>query len=103
MAPLTEINRIEIAEIVVYSPALLIAIFLASRHGFRRNAGWLYLILFSLVRILGAALGLAALHDPTNTGLQTGAATQQTIGLSPLILSALGLLGRVLESIQQSK
>jgi len=103
MAVLTILNRISIAEICVYTPFLLIALLLSSRHGFGRNAGWLYLILFSVIRILGSALALATLNDPTNVGLATGAATLQTIGLSPLILTMLGLLGRVLESVRHNR
>lgn len=102
MTQLSELNRISIAELVIYLPALGVAIILALRHGFGRNAGWLYLILFSLVRILGAALELASMNDPTNTGLIVGGATLQSIGLSPLLLTMLGLLGRVLQSVNSN-
>ncbi|KAI5928740.1 hypothetical protein F4810DRAFT_645149 [Camillea tinctor] len=95
---LTELNNISIAEIVIYTPALLLAIFLAVRHGFGRNAGWLYLIVFSLARLLGAALQLATIADPRNLSLYIGSATLQTIGLSPLILVQLALLARAVES-----
>jgi hypothetical protein len=98
MANLTTVNKISIAELAVYTPALAIAFLLSWRHGFGRNAGWLYLIIFSVARLLGAALQLATIDQPTNTGLLTGAATLQNVGLSPLLLTALGLLGRVIES-----
>ncbi|KAB5570753.1 hypothetical protein GE09DRAFT_1055545 [Coniochaeta sp. 2T2.1] len=103
MAPLTELSKISIAEIIVYTPSLAIATFLAVRHGFGRSSGWLYLIIFSLARVLGGALQLAAINDPANIGLLTGAATLQSIGISPLILCMLGLLSRVLESIRQTR
>lgn len=99
MTQLTERNNISIAQVAVYSPALLIGIFLSARHGFGRSAGWLYLVLFSLIRILGAAMDLATIHDPTNISLQIGSSTLETIGLSPLILINLGLIGRVREGI----
>ncbi|KAJ9154736.1 hypothetical protein NKR23_g2458 [Pleurostoma richardsiae] len=99
---LSEINKISIAEICVYVPALLIASFLAFRHGFGRSAGWLYLILFSLCRIIGAAFDLASISDPTNTNLYVGYFTLQSIGLGPLILVMLGLLTRVLESVTRA-
>ncbi|KAI0603301.1 hypothetical protein F4775DRAFT_533061 [Biscogniauxia sp. FL1348] len=99
---LTELNNISIAEIVVYTPALLGAIFLAVRHGFGRNAGWLYLIVFSVARILGAALQLATIADPRNTSLYVGSATLQTIGLSPLLLVQLALIARAVESASRS-
>jgi len=103
MAPLTELNKVSIAQIVVYTPALAVAVLLAIRHGFGRSSGWFYLILFSLVRILGAALQLATINDPSNIGLLVGASTLQSVGLSPLILVELGLLNRVLESIRLTR
>ncbi|KAI1501274.1 hypothetical protein F5X99DRAFT_383355 [Biscogniauxia marginata] len=99
---LTELNNISIAEIVLYTPALALAIFLAVRHGFGRNAGWLYLIIFSLARIIGSALQLATVADPRNISLYVGAATLQNVGLSPLILVQLALLSRALESAGRS-
>jgi hypothetical protein len=87
----------------VYTPALAIAILLAVRHGFKRSSGWLYLIIFSLARLIGGALQLATISDPTNIGLLIGANILQTIGLSPLILVMLGLLTRVLISIRQTR
>ncbi|KAI1490864.1 hypothetical protein F5X96DRAFT_634234 [Biscogniauxia mediterranea] len=99
---LTELNNISIAEIVVYTPALLGGIFLAVRHGFGRNAGWLYLIVFSVARILGAALQLATIADPRNISLYVGSATLQTIGLSPLLLVQLALIARAVESASRS-
>lgn len=103
MTQLTELNKISIAQIVVYTPALAIAVLLAIRHGFHRSSGWFYLIVFSLARILGGALQLATINDPTNIGLLVGASTLQSIGLSPLILVMLGLLSRVLESIRHTR
>ncbi|OTB08400.1 hypothetical protein M426DRAFT_7716 [Hypoxylon sp. CI-4A] len=99
---LTERNNIAIAQIVIFTPSLFIAIWLAIRHGFGRNSGWFYLILFSLVRIIGGGLQLSTINDPTNLGVQIGAATLQNIGLSPLILIQLALIGRALRSIEKS-
>jgi hypothetical protein len=103
MAPLTELNKISIAQVIVYTPALAVAVLLAIRHGFGRSSGWFYLIIFSLVRILGGALQLATINDPSQTGLLVGANTLQSIGISPLILVMLGLLNRVLESIRLAR
>lgn len=100
---LTEQSGISVAEIIIYTPALSIALWLSIRHGFKRSSGWIYLLLFSTVRIVGSALQLAAASSsPPNVGLYIGAATLQTIGLTPLILALLGLLGRALESIRRT-
>ncbi|KAI0901859.1 hypothetical protein F4806DRAFT_444785 [Annulohypoxylon nitens] len=99
---LNEHNNISIAQIIIYTPALFIAVWLSFKHGFGRSAGWLYLIIFSLARIVGAAMQLATIADPTNLSLWTGAATLQNVGVSPLIMLQLGLLGRALGSIRKS-
>ncbi|KAI1772404.1 hypothetical protein F4818DRAFT_171299 [Hypoxylon cercidicola] len=99
---LTEQNHISIAQIVIYVPSLLIAILLAIRHGIGRSSGWLYLIIFSLARLIGPSLQLATISDPTNIRLRIGAAILQNIGLSPLIMVQLSLIGRALGSIRKS-
>ncbi|KAF4636800.1 hypothetical protein G7Y89_g1295 [Cudoniella acicularis] len=99
---LTYRDGISIGEIVVYIPALFIAIFLAIRHGFGRNSGWYFIILFSLARILGGALELATISNPTSIGLYTGSAILTNVGFSPLELATLGLLSRLLENINKT-
>ncbi|KAI3337050.1 hypothetical protein HD806DRAFT_475494 [Xylariaceae sp. AK1471] len=100
---LTEHNNISIAQIIIYVPALAIAIFLCIRHGFGRNAGWLFLIIFSIARILGAALQLATISDPKNLSLYFGALTLQSIGLSPLSIMLIALINRALESMEHTR
>jgi hypothetical protein len=99
---LTEQDNISIAEICVYSPALLVAIFLCVRHGFGRSSGWFYLIIFSLARLIGSAMQLATISQPNNLNLYIGAAVLANVGLSPLILVELGLLSRAITSIRKS-
>ncbi|KAI9743855.1 MAG: hypothetical protein M1818_002589 [Claussenomyces sp. TS43310] len=99
MTKITYRDGIAIGEIGIYIPCLLIALWLANRHGFRRSSGWLYLIIFALCRIVGASFQLAEIDDPNNTSLLTGAMILQSVGLSPLELTALGLLSRVISSI----
>jgi len=96
-------NGVSIAELVVYVPSLAIAAFLAFRHGFGRNSGWLFLIIFCVARIIGPAMQLATINAPTSQALYTGSTILQTIGLSPLQLAAIGLLSRVLESINKTR
>ncbi|PVH89639.1 hypothetical protein DL98DRAFT_475934 [Cadophora sp. DSE1049] len=99
---LTYRNGVSIGQIVIYTWGLAVAIFLAMRHGFRRNAGWMYLIIFCLARIIGPAMELATINDPTNTDLYTGYAILNNVALSPLMLAAMGLLGRLLENIRET-
>ena len=95
-------NGVSIAEIIVYLPALAIAIFLSFRHGFGRSSGWLYIIIFCLARLIGPIMQLMTITRPADISLFTGSVILQTIGLSPLLLASLGLLSRVLESINKS-
>ncbi|KAI1404057.1 hypothetical protein F4819DRAFT_449283 [Hypoxylon fuscum] len=99
---LTERNNISIAQIVIYVPSLFVAIWLAIRHGFGRNAGWFYLIVFSLARVIGSALQLATISDPKNISLYIGSIILQSIALSPLILVQIALIGRAVKTIQGS-
>lgn len=99
---LTYHNGVSIAEIVVYVPALAVAALLAFRHGLNRNAGWLFLIIFSLARIIGPCMQLATIGNPRETALYTGSSVLQSTGLSPLELAAIGLLSRLLDSINRS-
>lgn len=95
-------SGVSIGELIFYTPALIIAAFLAFRHGFGRSAGWLFLIIFALARLIGAAMQLATISNPTSISLYTGYAILQNIGLSPLMLATLGLLSRLLDNINRT-
>lgn len=89
-------QSVSIAVLVLYVPALAIAIFLSIRHGFRSSSGWRFMIIFTLARVLGSCLELATISQPNNTSLYIGYATLINIALSPLELVAYGLLSRVI-------
>ncbi|KAI9728140.1 MAG: hypothetical protein M1828_004601 [Chrysothrix sp. TS-e1954] len=96
-------NQVSAATIAFYVPILLLAIYLLVRQGIHRNAGYVYMIMFSIARILGAALELGTINNPTSKSLNIGYAVLVSIGLSPLLLATLGILGRVLESVKKTK
>ncbi|EFX05808.1 hypothetical protein CMQ_3877 [Grosmannia clavigera kw1407] len=100
---LSELNKIPIVQICFYVPSLFIAVLLSWRHGFGRSSGWLYLVIFSLTRIMGGAFELATIHDRDNVSLFVGAQTLQSIGLSPLLLTMLGLMTRVYLSLAEQR
>jgi hypothetical protein len=87
-------SAISVVEIIVYSPSLFIAIWIASRHGFGRNSGWYFLIIFVLIRLIGAACQLVSISNHS-TGVIEAAFICSSVGLSPLLLVASGLLSRV--------
>jgi hypothetical protein len=86
---------LSILEMVVYIPALFMALFMGFRHGFGRQAGWYFFILFSLARLIGNGCYLATINDPTNTNLFIAYAVCNSIGLSPLLMGLLAGLSRV--------
>ena len=97
---LPEKENIAIAELVIYIPFLLTALFVARKHGFKRGSGFLYLVIFCGLRIAGAILSIISVHHPDNrTDAQWGAIIG-SIGLSPLLLASFGLLNRVYETHQ---
>ncbi|CZS99354.1 hypothetical protein WAI453_008207 [Rhynchosporium graminicola] len=95
-------NGVSIGEIIVYTWAIAVAIFLVMRHGFRKNSGWIYLVIFCLARIIGSAMQLAIISKPTSTSLYTGYAILNNVGLSPLMFAAMGLLDRLLDTIHET-
>ncbi|KAL4809503.1 hypothetical protein BDV18DRAFT_157258 [Aspergillus unguis] len=90
-------NGISILELIIYFPCLFAASFLVFRHGVRRSGGFIFLVIFTIARIVGAACGLAAINNPS-TDLYTAAAICSSIGLSPLLMTCSGLLSRANES-----
>lgn len=99
--PFVTFDGIAVAEIAFYSVFLAGALFLCIRHGFGKSAGWRFLLAFSLARLVGSSLRLATLHDATNIGLYVGWVVTEGLGLGPLVLTVLGLLGRVFDSINR--
>ena len=43
---------IAIVEIIIYIPILLVGLFLSFRHGFKRQTGWIMLVILSISEIL---------------------------------------------------
>ncbi|XRM42652.1 hypothetical protein ABZX51_005861 [Aspergillus tubingensis] len=98
MTVVTE-KGVAIAELIVYIPISLVTLFVVLRHGFHRQLGWIYLFIFSGVRIAGAVMEVLSDLHPDNTSDVEWAIILQSVGLSPLLLSSLGLLKRVFDEI----
>ncbi|KAJ5452515.1 hypothetical protein N7445_000698 [Penicillium cf. griseofulvum] len=94
-------HGISILEIIVYSPTLFVALWMAFHHGFKKSSGWFFFILFCLARIVGSACYLATIHYPSSVNLYIAWAVCTSLGLSPLILACIGLLSRANDSIMR--
>jgi hypothetical protein len=92
-------EAIAIAELCVYAPILLLTFIIVLRHGFKRQSGWIYLAIFCIVRIAGAALKILSAEHPLSTDDAEWATILQSVGLSPLLLATLGLLKRITDLV----
>ncbi|OJA19479.1 hypothetical protein AZE42_04922 [Rhizopogon vesiculosus] len=76
--------------IAIYVPVLLIFFRLVAKYG---SIGWITLLVFCIIRVLGGSLLLAAEDiTPVNTSLYIGGYALEASGLSPLLVGTLGLL-----------
>jgi hypothetical protein len=81
---------LELAQIVFYGMAALPAFVCFAAHGKHGVMGWLYVIVICGLRLAGNAM---AYHSLSTTGHANEAAQIISgIGLSPLLLAALGIL-----------
>jgi hypothetical protein len=85
---------VAIVQLIFFVPGFACGIFLASRHGFGKSAGWYFILAFTLLRTIGAICEIVAVLD-FSVGVYIAALVCGSIGLAPLTLLCLGLLSRV--------
>ncbi|KAJ9255575.1 hypothetical protein DTO207G8_2965 [Paecilomyces variotii] len=89
-------GKLAIVQFIYYSPALIASILVTRKQGFSYAAGWHYLIVLSVLRIVGNILQIVAESQSTpNLELTITAATIAGVGLSPLTLATMGILRRM--------
>lgn len=98
----TKSEVLDIIEIVFFAPALPISLYVCYKQGFGRDSGWILLTLLSLVRVVGAAIGIAATQNPTSD-LITAALVLSSIGSTFLVAAFSGLVNRVETGAQQTR
>ncbi|KAG1757965.1 hypothetical protein EDB19DRAFT_1660046 [Suillus lakei] len=85
--------------IAMYVPFLFVSSKVVSRYGISRSDGWIMLLVFCIIRVLGGAFLVAAEEiTPANTGLYIGGFALQASGLSPLLICTLGLLHSIFQT-----
>ncbi|KAE9380391.1 hypothetical protein N431DRAFT_522467 [Stipitochalara longipes BDJ] len=77
------------AQLAIYGALSLPVIYILIRHGRPGLLGWLYVLAFCSLRIVGGAMALSA--DKSGTP-SSAAATISSIGLSPLLIGMSGVL-----------
>ncbi|KAK4614129.1 hypothetical protein CLAFUW4_08835 [Fulvia fulva] len=100
MHHLTSRGDLSIAELIFFSPSLLAALFICTKQGFPPSSGWLYLVLLSILRLIGASVTLymESNNDYSPSLVETVAITS-SIGRAPLLLVLLGLLERIYAAV----
>ncbi|KIM85114.1 hypothetical protein PILCRDRAFT_817972 [Piloderma croceum F 1598] len=89
-------GKVAVGIISFYCTLLGIVLKLVLRHGFRREAGWIFLFIFCIIRILGGSLQEASATTlPINTGLFIATAVLTSAGLSPLLIATLAFVQTV--------
>ncbi|KAJ5085244.1 hypothetical protein N7532_010015 [Penicillium argentinense] len=91
-------DGIAVLELIAYLPAFFVAAFLVFRHGIRTSGGFIFLVIFGLVRIVGAVCELVTINYPSK-GVYIAAAICSSVGLSPLLMTCSGMLSRANESM----
>ncbi|KAI1186489.1 hypothetical protein F5B17DRAFT_403568 [Nemania serpens] len=83
-----------IVQLVFFVPYLTCALFLCHKHGWYRSGGWSIILIFSLLRIIGASFQLVTISHPTRS-IYAGALVTEAIGIAPLIGISAGMLRRL--------
>ncbi|KAL6885800.1 hypothetical protein GGI43DRAFT_431968 [Trichoderma evansii] len=94
MAHVTLSDGLAIWELVYYVVTLICSIFVSFRHGLARSSGWIFLTIFSIIRVIGCSAQIATIAATSDTP-ETVATIAGFLGLSPLLLATLGILSRV--------
>ncbi|RMY58274.1 hypothetical protein D0864_13392 [Hortaea werneckii] len=89
------------AEMAFFSPALIASAFILYKHGLSRQLGWFYLVLLSILRLIGSSctLYMATQSDYSSSLIQTATITS-AIGTAPLLLALMGFLARINEGLE---
>lgn len=94
MAHVTLSDGLAIWQLVYYAVTLICSIFVSFRHGLARSSGWIFLTIFSIIRVVGCSAQIATITATSDTP-ETIATILGFLGLSPLLLATLGILTRV--------
>lgn len=86
---------ISILQFIYFVPAAALALFLCFRHGWKSaSASWRFIVTLALLRVAGDIVYFVALKDPSIEAY-VAVIICDLMGLAPLTLTCVGLLGRV--------
>ncbi|KAF2724208.1 hypothetical protein K431DRAFT_282056 [Polychaeton citri CBS 116435] len=98
---LTPKSDLSIAMLVFYCPALVLSSFIIFKHGLKRQLGWFYLVLLSLLRVIGSSTSIyMAVNNDYSSGLVETSIITSAVGTAPLISALLGFQNRVHDGME---
>lgn len=95
MTHITFHDGVAIVMLAFYALCLPFAATVSLRHGFAKASGWIFLAIFSIVRIVGCSSQMATLTQGPDGAAATIAEITNSLGISPLLLASLGLTSRL--------
>ncbi|CAI4218422.1 unnamed protein product [Parascedosporium putredinis] len=87
-------DAVAVAQIIFFVISLACGILLCTRHGWNKSSGFLILVTFSIIRIVGASFRLATISNPSRSNY-VGALICESIGVSTLVILNIGMLTRL--------
>ncbi|KAH7129091.1 hypothetical protein EDB81DRAFT_871749 [Dactylonectria macrodidyma] len=91
-------DGLAIWQLIYYVGALCCSLWVSAHHGFMKSSGWVFLTIFSIIRIVSCSAQIATITVHSDTPV-TIAVITGFFGLSPLLLATLGIVSRVWYSI----
>ncbi|RDW80274.1 hypothetical protein BP6252_04912 [Coleophoma cylindrospora] len=91
MTKLNQRGDLNAAALAIFTPLFIGASYTLYLHGFKKAQGYIYVILFTLVKLVGAAMSIDVQINH-NAALYTPAAILSTVVLSPLLLATASLV-----------
>ncbi|KAK7417298.1 hypothetical protein QQZ08_011678 [Neonectria magnoliae] len=101
MGHITLTDGIAIWQLIYYIAALGGSIWVSARHGFSKSSGWIFLTIFSIIRVVGRSAQIATITIQLDAAW-TIAIIAGFLGLSPLLLASLRIVSRVWYSILET-
>jgi len=94
MPTITPTDVLAIVKLAIYAPLFPLSVYLLFRQGFAKDAGWLQLSIFCLIRLIGSAAQIVTIHDKSSLTPYIMADVLLVIGLAPLLVASLGFVSR---------
>ncbi|KAF9889632.1 hypothetical protein FE257_007140 [Aspergillus nanangensis] len=88
---ISSLQALSVVIIIYYAPATLVTLWICRRCGFGIHFGWLYLVVLSIARVVGAGLQIAA-DASRGSGITTAAELIASVGVTSLLLAMLEVI-----------